>query len=152
MIKEIFMASAMIMNRRTTFGVLASLVEEVGELSQEVAIINGASYKEPGEDGVVGEAIDVILCAVDLIRVYDAKITEDDIMEILKIKLSKWKSKSLEHMMKHCLKTKPDREIESKTNLMPPPQVEQKDWLDLEQLWQRQKTQSSIVKKELQHD
>src|SRR5688572_33439430 len=54
---------------RTRYEVFTSLTEEVGELATEVAIAEGYSRKPVGKDGVVGEAIDVIVCALDMIFV-----------------------------------------------------------------------------------
>jgi NTP pyrophosphatase (non-canonical NTP hydrolase) len=82
---------------RTIASVLGHIVAEVGELSEEVTIESGYSYKKPGEDGVVGEAVDVILAAMDLIHVYRPELTEADIIKIANRKCTKWKSKLMEH-------------------------------------------------------
>lgn len=100
MIKEVFRASAAVLNCRTSYNVLGALMEEVGELSQEVNIINNASYKEKGPDGVIGESIDVIICALDMIYVNNPKVTEEEIMTIVKNKLTKWKEKSFAELTK----------------------------------------------------
>lgn len=85
---------------RTRYEVLASLMEEVGELATEVAIAEGYSGKKFGPDGVIGEAIDVITCALDLIWVDYPGLCpenmEEVIMMILKRKLAKWKEKKLQ--------------------------------------------------------
>lgn len=54
--------------------VLLHLFSEFGELAEEVTIADGGSYKAQGADGVVGEAIDVILCAVDFVYVLSQTI------------------------------------------------------------------------------
>lgn len=54
---------------RTPADVFLHLLSEYGELAEEVSIATGGSHKPEGADGVVGEAIDVVLCAVDLLYV-----------------------------------------------------------------------------------
>jgi hypothetical protein len=56
--------------------VLVHLLSEYGELAEEVAIATGSSYKPEGADGVVGEAIDVVLCAVDLVYVLSVTLDQ----------------------------------------------------------------------------
>ena len=56
----------------------------------------GRSYKEPDKDGVVGEAVDVILCALDIIRLYDSTVSIDNIVDIADTKLKKWVEKEAE--------------------------------------------------------
>lgn len=80
---------------RGRYKVLGHLVEEVGELSQEVVIKQGDSYKKEGVDGILGEAVDVILCALDLIRVDNPTITEEEITEVVVSKLLKWKNNTI---------------------------------------------------------
>lgn len=77
--------------KRTPHSTLAYLLEEAGELATEVNIRQGFSKKDPGEDGVIGEAVDVILCAIDLIYQDNPFTTSYDIEEIIKNKLNKWK-------------------------------------------------------------
>lgn len=96
-------------NKRTHYSVMSKVVEEVGELAMEVAIANGDSYKTPGSDGVVGEAIDVIASCVDLIYIHIKKENPDmSIIEINKLmdkimveKLHKWKIKVIEQEAKN---------------------------------------------------
>lgn len=79
---------------RTVSDVFASAASEFGELGEELAIQSGYSYKEPGADGVVGEAIDTILCLLDLIHVQTAgTVTEEQLVEIASKKIEKWISK-----------------------------------------------------------
>jgi uncharacterized protein YunC (DUF1805 family) len=66
LVDAVLKVSGKVSNGRTVETVLMHLVTEVGELAQEVVVAEGRSYKAPGRDGVVGEAVDVILCAVDL--------------------------------------------------------------------------------------
>lgn len=91
-VKRILETSSEIINDRTKSDVLVHLVTEVGELAQEIQIAEGKSYKEEGADGVVGEAIDVIICALDIIHLYNPSLTENyDLSRILEPKLDKWK-------------------------------------------------------------
>lgn len=93
MINTIFKVSDEVKNNRSVQSILNSAVSEVGELATEVDIKFGVSYKSQGPDGIIGEAIDVILGIVDLIHVYDPTLTEADLIDIATIKLAKWKSK-----------------------------------------------------------
>jgi NTP pyrophosphatase (non-canonical NTP hydrolase) len=83
-------------NKRTIQDILTHLMTEVGELAQEIQIAEGKSYKEHGKDGVIGEAIDVIACAIDVISKYDPEINENDLITILTKKLQKWKDTALD--------------------------------------------------------
>ena len=71
-------------NGRTLSDVMRHLKSEVCELEEELGGTAGA-------DGVVGECIDIILCALDAIFVYDKTITDEKIEEIVMKKLGKWK-------------------------------------------------------------
>lgn len=82
---------------RSQYSILASLTSEVGELAEEVAIANGDSYKKPGIDGILGEAIDVLICAYDLIRRTHPNVTEAELDIYARQKVEKWKSKSVEY-------------------------------------------------------
>ena len=69
------MYSQKIRNGRTIPYIFNSLCSEVDELDIEV---NGS---EQGEDGIFGESIDVILCALDLIFESNPAITNQEIVE-----------------------------------------------------------------------
>lgn len=75
---------------RNLHSVLAHLASEVGELAEEVNINAGFSTKVPGKDGIIGEAVDVIQCALDAIHVADPTITEAQLMAIVQEKINKW--------------------------------------------------------------
>ena len=94
LIQKTFVVSDRIKNGRTLIRTLAHTMAEVGELAEEVVIANGFSYKQPGPDGIVGEAVDVILCALDIIYQVDPTITEKDIEAIAERKLAKWEAKT----------------------------------------------------------
>jgi NTP pyrophosphatase (non-canonical NTP hydrolase) len=74
--------------------VFLQLAEEAGELATEIKIANGFTIdKVEGADGIVGEAIDVIQCAIDIIYLYNPSITEEQLNVIMKKKLEKWSKK-----------------------------------------------------------
>lgn len=75
---------------RSTYSVLASTMSEIGELAEEVMISENHSYKKPGADGIIGEAIDSIACLLDLIHKVDPSLTETDIEIIASQKCAKW--------------------------------------------------------------
>lgn len=77
-------------NNRTLSTVLLHLVQELGELTTEIQIEGGHIQKTPSDDGIVGEAIDVIICALDIIRIHDPEITEEEIISYCQKKLNKW--------------------------------------------------------------
>lgn len=76
-----------IKNTRTPESILDHMSGEVEELSDEVAW----AYVDlpPGEDGILGEAIDVLLCAIDH-EVMVSGITAADIQLKVIQKLDKW--------------------------------------------------------------
>lgn len=88
--------SSLIEDGRTHHDVLAYMMTELGELSEEIIIANGKSYKDPGVDGIIGEAVDVILCALDMINISNPQMTEDEILEIVIRKCKKWRIKTNE--------------------------------------------------------
>ena len=65
---------------RTRNSIYNHMMSEVGELGIEINIVEGQSYKQPGADGVIGEAIDVMLSAIDLIYVGEKNVTAQDIV------------------------------------------------------------------------
>ncbi len=96
MIKEFykeFVEVAKNVRPRKTSAVTLKAVEELGELSTEVAILEGMSYKKEGDDGVVGEAVDLILCAMDVIYTSNPNITAEEVDMVVKRKSNKWLSK-----------------------------------------------------------
>lgn len=90
MIKNVFEVSDKVKNNRTPSTVLLHLVQEIGELSTEIQIEEGHIQKTPSDDGIVGEAIDVIICALDIIRIHNPEITEEEIISYCQKKLNKW--------------------------------------------------------------
>ena len=90
-VKEVFKTSDEVKNVRTLQDILTHLMTEVGELAQEIEIAEGKSYKLPGKDGIVGEAIDIIACVLDIVRIHYIDIDEDMLLDVLRPKLQKWK-------------------------------------------------------------
>lgn len=87
-------------NHRTVQDVLNHAMTELGELALEVQIDQGKSYKQPGADGIVGEALDLVACMIDMIYVHNPDLTEDDMIKLMLPKLIKWKEKANQVQMK----------------------------------------------------
>ncbi len=85
--------SKIIIDSRTRSDVLEHAMEELGELATECKIAKGRSYKTAGPDGVVGESVDLILCALDMIYIDNPDLTEDEFNSIVKAKCEKWYQK-----------------------------------------------------------
>lgn len=83
--------SVEIQNGRTLEDIVRHTRSEVDELEEEVSLIGS---EEAGDDGVVGEAIDVMLCAIDAIFVADPNITEEAIIAYARKKCEKWARRS----------------------------------------------------------
>lgn len=81
---------------RTNDYVLKKCMEELGELSLEEQIETGLSYKEPGKDGVAGEAVDLAICAMDMFALQHPGLTANEIEEkfisYMNVKLQKWRT------------------------------------------------------------
>lgn len=91
LIQKTFETSDRIENGRSLLRILAHTMSEMGELAEEIAIADGNHYKQPG---IVGEAVDLIVCALDIIHKYDPSVTEEDLIKIAVRKLAKWESKT----------------------------------------------------------
>jgi hypothetical protein len=76
--------SNQVKNRRTITGVFGYLTDEVKELHDEVYTYT------PGEDGIAGEAIDIILCCLDLIFLSRPDMTDQQILDYAEKKCEKW--------------------------------------------------------------
>ena len=74
-------------NGRDLAYIFEGLREEVDELEAEVF-----GY-DKGEDGIAGEAVDVILCALDLIYKSAPEWTNEDIVAYAEKKCEKWARK-----------------------------------------------------------
>lgn len=76
--------SERIRNGRTNRDVINYLYGEYVELHEEVFA------ETPGEDGVMGEAVDVILIALDMIYLDNPSITQEEIEAYMLKKCEKW--------------------------------------------------------------
>lgn len=73
--------------------IMLSMLEEAGETATEVKISHGLKNKPQGVDGIVGEAIDTILCAMDLIHSEIGSLDNHQVKSVFELKLNKWKLK-----------------------------------------------------------
>ncbi len=80
-----------IVDERTKHKILGAAMEELGELATEVNIDSGFISKAPSDDGVIGESIDVIICALDMIFHENPDITNEEICDIAYSKCTKWR-------------------------------------------------------------
>ena len=75
--------------------VMKKCVEEAGELALEINISQGLSYKEPGKDGIKGEAVDLAICALDMFALQCNNMTPEEIerefLSYMLTKLNKWR-------------------------------------------------------------
>jgi hypothetical protein len=76
---------------RDARSVFNHLLSETDELGVEIAAVENGEPE--GADGVVGEAVDVIACALDLIIRHRPVITNAEIAEIMRRKCQKWADK-----------------------------------------------------------
>lgn len=77
-----------IKNGRTLQDILNHLIGETEETQDEIAKI--AKGERAGDDGVVGEAIDMIQCGIDLIFSTRPDISDEEIADIMENKCEKW--------------------------------------------------------------
>lgn len=92
---EMVKATSERVGTRNRNAILHSLIEEVGELHTEVAIENGTKKREASPDGVVGEAIDVLVVILDLLHLELGKdITSQAFLDRVQSKLNKWELKA----------------------------------------------------------
>ena len=97
LVSEITKASFAVRDHRTAQDILTHAMTELGELALEIQIDEGKSYKQAGEDGIVGEALDVIICMVDIIhRQMYPFFEEKDLIDMARPKLQKWMDKQAE--------------------------------------------------------
>ena len=87
---HIFNVSDFVLNNRSPITVLTKLMEEVGELSTEIAIDCGISSKQPSEDGILGECVDVLITVFDIIKLHQPNITEEELLKVVELKCNKW--------------------------------------------------------------
>ncbi len=85
--------SKAVVDGRTKRDIHNHLMSETNELHDEI-VYDDAKWGPAGPDGIMGESIDVILCALDLIFKDKPDITNDEIEAYVLMKLEKWKRKS----------------------------------------------------------
>jgi hypothetical protein len=73
--------------------IMLSLMEEAGETATEIKIAKGLKKGPPGKDGVIGEAVDTILCALDVIYTENGTLVDPTLNTIFETKLDKWRTK-----------------------------------------------------------
>jgi hypothetical protein len=83
--------STTIKNDRTIRSAYEHLRDEVDELGDEVLYLEMGH--PPGEDGIVGEAMDVINCALDVVFLKYPNIDSQTLVDIMTRKCEKWCSK-----------------------------------------------------------
>ena len=93
LIQDIFDTSDAIKDGRDVKSVYIYGQSEMGELADEINIATGMSNKPVGKDGIVGEAIDAIICLFDLIHIQEPELSPHAIRMMCQAKLSKWQSK-----------------------------------------------------------
>ncbi len=85
------------------------LSEEVGELATEIMVEGGHTYKKAGKDGVEGEIVDVLVCALALWA--NKRYNLEYMYELLDSKIGKWE-RALENPDNPVLKHKKDLYLE----------------------------------------
>ena len=96
LITEVVLTCEHIQSPRTAADILLHAVTEIGELALEIQIDEGKSYKQTGDDGIVGEALDVIVCMIDIIYNQMGQFFEEEqLVDWVRPKLEKWKSKQM---------------------------------------------------------
>lgn len=80
---------------RTENYVLRKTNEELGEMTLEMNIADGLSYKQAGSDGVKGEAVDLAICAMDMFALQcpgmAPDVIEREFLSYMLVKLNKWR-------------------------------------------------------------
>lgn len=86
-ISTILDAALAVRDGRTHRDVIFHAVTELGELAEEVQIkIGSGRGKTAGDDGVAGEALDLILCLIDYLRLLDPLTSDTRLVSVLNAK------------------------------------------------------------------
>lgn len=91
MVETILKYSRQIDNGRTVRSTFKHAEGEMAELDLEITL--KATGLRSGEDGVIGEAMDVINCLIDLVYQINPNITEAELVAIQERKCAKWATK-----------------------------------------------------------
>lgn len=82
LISEILSGCAAIDDGRQPDDIMLTAVAKLGDLATQVRIASGGSPGiVPGEDGVAGAAMDVLLCLVDHLRSHELTVSEVDFVK-----------------------------------------------------------------------
>lgn len=73
--------------------------EEAGEFMVEVGVELGISNKLAGPDGVVGEAADVCITCLSIVRRMFPDLTAEQFQEVVNKKLAKWEVKNKDYLV-----------------------------------------------------
>ena len=87
MIKTVYQYAKEVTNTRTPWSTFHHAQGEMDELHNE--LIRIGTDQDPGPDGVIGEAADVIICLLDVL--YQCGYSEEQIEEVVTRKCEKWK-------------------------------------------------------------
>jgi hypothetical protein len=77
-----------IKNGRTVLDATRHTADELRELNEEIEKKQNGELQGP--DGIIGEAIDIIACAIDIIFLERPDMPEEEINDYLKLKCEKW--------------------------------------------------------------
>ena len=95
LIKRVLESSDKIQNGRDVYHPFIWAKGEMDELCEE--LVKKTSDREPGPDGIMGEAIDVIQCMIDVIRLTYPEFTHEELIEQMTSRMAtkcdKWESK-----------------------------------------------------------
>lgn len=88
------------LRRKSIMDMVLSAAEEFGEFAREIKIeegVFGNSHKEPGDDGSVGEAVDMVIMALALyyarfptVTGKNPELATQELPSLLKRKAEKW--------------------------------------------------------------
>lgn len=73
--------------------------EESGEFMVEVGVELGISNKTAGPDGVIGEAADVCITCLSIVRRLHPELTAAQFQEVVDRKLAKWETKNKDYIV-----------------------------------------------------
>lgn len=97
LVQIVYQYSQQVQDGRTIRDIFRHLCSEIDELNEE--IIFEVNKEPPGDDGIVGECIDVIACAIDIIlqknKDVPIEVLEPLLEERMTQKCQKWVYKSL---------------------------------------------------------
>jgi len=95
LVRTVLEASDSIQNGRDTNHAIGKLREELKELPDE--IIKRRDGEALGADGIIGEAVDVIQCIIDIVRLEYPDLSHDELVSEMERRMSakceKWRQK-----------------------------------------------------------